>query len=60
MATPASPAAEAPPITSQITDETIDEITTRVLARLSDESRPVILDIAERVVREEIERIKQG
>jgi hypothetical protein len=44
----------------EIADETIDEIATRVLARLSDESRPAILDVAERLVREEIERIKRG
>ena len=62
-AAPAAPGpgdGEAPAITPVITDDMIDEITTRVLARLSDESRPVILDIAERVVREEIERIKRG
>jgi CheY-like chemotaxis protein len=58
-ATPSAPGrgdVEAP----AITDEMIDEIAARVLARLSDESRPAILDIAERVVREEIERIKRG
>jgi CheY-like chemotaxis protein len=54
-AVPVSPAsAGAPPIT----DEMIDAITARVLARLSDDSRPAILDVAERLVREEIERIK--
>jgi CheY-like chemotaxis protein len=42
------------------TEDTIDEIYRRVLARLSDESRPTILDVAERLVREEIERIKQS
>ena len=41
-----------------VTDQMIDEITNRVLARLSSESRPAILDVAERLVREEIERIK--
>jgi hypothetical protein len=30
-----------------------------VLARLSAETRPTVLDVAERLVREEIERIKQ-
>ena len=42
------------------TEDTIEEIYRRVLARLSDESRPTILDVAERLVREEIERIKQS
>jgi CheY-like chemotaxis protein len=41
-----------------ITDEVIETVTARVLARLSDASRPTILDVAERLVREEIERIK--
>jgi hypothetical protein len=41
-----------------VTDELIDTITSRVIARLSDESRPASLDVAERLVREEIERIK--
>jgi hypothetical protein len=36
----------------------IEEIANRVLARLSNEARPAILDVAERLVREEIERIK--
>lgn len=52
---PGPAAAAAPPA---ITDELIDAISARVLARLSDESRPTILDVAERLVREEIERIK--
>jgi CheY-like chemotaxis protein len=54
-------AAAVPPTTSvgpAVTDEVIDTIAARVLARLSDESRPAILDVAERLVREEIERIK--
>jgi CheY-like chemotaxis protein len=41
-----------------ITDEMIETVTARVLERLSDASRPTILDVAERLVREEIERIK--
>jgi CheY-like chemotaxis protein len=57
-----TPSAATAPVQSggsaPITDELIDAITARVLARLSDESRPVILDVAERLVREEIERIK--
>ena len=51
-----SPAAGA----GSITDEMIDEIAKRVLARLSAEARPSILDVAERLVREEIERIKRN
>jgi CheY-like chemotaxis protein len=42
-----------------ISDQVVDEITQRVLARLSDQTRPTVLDVAERLVREEIERIKQ-
>ena len=38
----------------------IEASTARVLARLSDETRPAILDVAERLVREEIERIKSS
>jgi len=49
------PAPAGPP-----SDELIEEVSRRVLARLSDESRPAILDVAERLVREEIERIKQS
>ena len=52
--TPPPPASGAPSVTEQM----IEEIANRVLARLSNESRPVILDVAERLVREEIERIK--
>ena len=48
----------APAQPAAITDEMIDTITQRVLARLSDQTRPTILDVAERLVREEIERIK--
>jgi len=38
----------------------IEEVSRRVLARLTDQSRPTILDVAERLVREEIDRIKQS
>jgi CheY-like chemotaxis protein len=54
LSAPSAPAAGAP----VITDEMIEAVTARVLARLSDASRPSILDVAERLVREEIERIK--
>jgi len=59
MPSPA-PAAPAAPQTLKIDDDLIEEITARVLVRLTDASRPTILDVAERLVREEIERIKQG
>jgi len=42
-----------------ISDQVVDEIAERVLARLTDQTRPTVLDVAERLVREEIERIKQ-
>jgi CheY-like chemotaxis protein len=45
-------------VSPTVTDDMIETIAARVLARLSDESRPSILDVAERLVREEIERIK--
>jgi hypothetical protein len=54
------PPAPAAPQTLKIDDDLIEEITARVLVRLTDASRPTILDVAERLVREEIERIKQG
>jgi hypothetical protein len=41
-------------------DELIEAVTRRVLTRLSDQSRPAVLDVAERLVREEIERIKKS
>ncbi|HEX6463424.1 MAG TPA: hypothetical protein VFZ98_03180, partial [Vicinamibacterales bacterium] len=41
-------------------DELVEQVSRRVLARLSEQSRPVLLDVAERLVREEIERIKQS
>ena len=55
----------APPVSSSApavppTDDMIEEVSRRVLARLSDQSRPTILDVAERLVREEIDRIKQS
>ncbi len=55
---PASaPASAAPGAPSE---DLIEEVSRRVLARLGDQSRPAILDVAERMVREEIERIKQS
>jgi CheY-like chemotaxis protein len=51
----AAPGGQAPAISDQV----VDEIAQRVLARLADQTRPTVLDVAERLVREEIERIKQ-
>jgi CheY-like chemotaxis protein len=53
-ATTPGPASAAP----VVTDELIETVTARVVARLTDQTRPTILDAAERLVREEIERIK--
>jgi hypothetical protein len=53
---PASP--PLPPVA--LSDATIDEIARRVIARLGDEPmRRAVLDAAERLVREEIDRIKK-
>jgi CheY-like chemotaxis protein len=41
-----------------VTEQMIEDITARVLARLGTDSRPAILDVAERLVRQEIERLK--
>jgi len=55
-------AASAPttsaPAPAGVTDEMIEAIAAKVIARLSDAARPSVLDVAERLVREEIERIK--
>jgi CheY-like chemotaxis protein len=56
---PAAPA-PAPVAPSQPTEELVEEVSRRVLARLSEQTRPTILDVAERLVREEIDRIKQS
>ena len=58
--TPGSAAAPVAPPAPVITDEMLEAVAQRVLARLADESRPTILDVAERLVREEIERIKNS
>jgi CheY-like chemotaxis protein len=51
-----SPTASAP---ATVSSETIEEICRRVIARMGDESmRAAVLDAAERLVREEIARIK--
>ena len=55
----AAPPPAAAPEPAPITDDMIEEISSRILARLSADARPSILDVAERLVREEIERIKK-
>jgi CheY-like chemotaxis protein len=55
----ATTAPPAPPMAAPVvTEEVIETVTARVVARLTDQSRHTILDAAERLVREEIERIK--
>jgi CheY-like chemotaxis protein len=56
---PFEPAAFIAPA-APVADETIDAIVHRVIARMGDESmRQLVIETAERVVREEIERIKR-
>jgi hypothetical protein len=60
-----APALAAVPVAQSaapaISEQMLDEIVARVLARMGDESmRRAVLDAAERLVREEIDRIKQG
>lgn len=44
-----------------VPDSTVDDIVNRVIARMTDQSvRETVIEIAERLVREEIERIKLG
>ena len=44
-----------------VTDQMVDEIVRRVIARMGDQAvRETVLDVAERLVREEISRIKGG
>jgi hypothetical protein len=53
-----SPSGMGAPI---VTDEMVDEIVRRVIARMGDQAmRETVLDVAERLVREEIDRIKRG
>ena len=58
-AVPPPAAAPAPAAPAPVTEDMIEEVASRVLSRLSTEARPSILDVAERLVREEIERIKR-
>jgi CheY-like chemotaxis protein len=46
---------------SQVTDDVVDQVTRRVIDKLGDRSvRDIVLEVAERLVREEIERIKSN
>jgi CheY-like chemotaxis protein len=55
------PVAPVAPAQAVISEDTIEEVTRRVLARMgSEEMRRAVLDAAERLVREEIDRIKSG
>jgi hypothetical protein len=46
---------------SAVSDDTMDEIVRRVIARMGDQAvRDTVVDVAERLVREEIERIKRS
>jgi CheY-like chemotaxis protein len=53
--------AQLPPPQPSLTEDQIDQIATRVIARMGDDRmRALVLDVAERLVREEIDRIKRG
>ena len=46
---------------SAVSDDTVDDIVRRVIARMGDQTvRDTVVDVAERLVREEIERIKRS
>jgi CheY-like chemotaxis protein len=58
-AAPATPAPSAPASPTPIDDAVIDAAVRRVLARMTDETvRAIVLDVAERLVRAEIDKIK--
>ena len=53
--------AQLPPPEPSLTDDQIEQIAARVIARMGDDRmRTLVLDVADRLVREEIERIKRG
>ena len=60
VAPSAAPAAANAAANAGDSEQFVEQVTERVLARLSTQSRPGILDVAERLVREEIERIKKN
>jgi hypothetical protein len=44
-----------------VSDQAVDDIVNRVIARMADQSvRDTVIEVAERLVRDEIERIKLG
>ena len=52
---------QLPPPEPSLTEDQIEQIAARVIARMGDDRmRTLVLDAAERLVREEIERIKRG
>ena len=58
---PFAPAAGQPTAAAAVDDRTLEEITRRVLDRMNDRVvRETVLDVAERLVREEIDRIKSS
>jgi CheY-like chemotaxis protein len=55
----ARPTGEAPPAAVQLSDAVVEEMVRRTLARLTEGTvRSIVLEVAERLIREEIERIK--
>jgi CheY-like chemotaxis protein len=56
----APPQPPAAPRTDEMSDAMIEAVSERVLTRLTAHSRPTILDVAEKLVREEIDRIKHS
>ena len=59
--TPISPSGSVVPGGDALDERTLDDIARRVAARLNlDTMRPAVLEIAERLVRDEIERLKQN
>jgi len=53
-----APAVSAPPASGDLSDEAIDKIVDKVVARLGAGVRGTVLDLAERLVRAEIDRLK--
>jgi len=54
------PVAVPLPVPEPLSEETVEEIVSRVVARMGDDKmRALVLDTAERLVREEIDRIKR-
>jgi CheY-like chemotaxis protein len=55
------PAAANAPASAPVTDDVVEEAVRRVIARMSDQVvRETVLQVAERMVRDEIDRLKKG